>query len=143
MGAPTQGGAVNAWIEFRSRTPPAGSLVVENHATTDLRLWRQGNSWGDAAVAFDVQADGRTTRLTRALQDYTRNVPASITVPPGGRAEFPFDLGDSTWQPAAALSQLDRPDAELAAVYSGGDSVERREQDVWPGELRSGYHALR
>jgi len=136
------GSAFKATIEFRSIMPPAGLLVVENESGADLRIWRQGNSWGDAAMSFNVAADGGNTRVTKVAKDYTRNVPASISVPPGGHHGLPFDLGDGSWQPASSLSLLGQTDASLEAVYDSGDSPELHEQGVWQGELRSGFYPL-
>jgi hypothetical protein len=126
-----------ATIEFRSTKPPSGSFVIENSGRIGVRVWRPGNSWGDSALSFRAKVDGQSVTITKVLQDYTRNVPGTVTVAPGGRYEYPFDLGDGTWQPASALTQLGQPSAELAGVYDSGDSPEAREQGVWQGELWS------
>jgi hypothetical protein len=134
---------LKATVEFRSVIPPVGSVVLENMGDTDLRVWQQGNSWGDSAISFELRLGGSKARITRVALDYTRNVPASVVVPPGSRHEFLFDLSDASWQPASALFQCGQAGAKLRAIYSSGDSPESHEQGVWQGNVLTALYRLR
>jgi hypothetical protein len=129
--------SLTAVIELHSTDPPAGAVVIENHSNDAVRIWRRGNSWGDEALSFELSASEQTTRITTAGQDYTRNVPASLTVTPGARREISFDLGDGTWQPASALAHLRDACARIVAIYESGDSPQVQEQGIWRGNIRS------
>jgi hypothetical protein len=116
---------------------PAGRVVLANSGTREVRVWRTGNAWGDTALEFEVLHEARTWRIVREPQEYTRNVPSSVPIPPGGTHEWPFDLGDGQWQADAALDQVIVPGARLVAVYAAPPSAEAGEQHVWTGRLRS------
>ena len=81
----------------RPRPPRGDGRHRQRRRRAAVRLWRPGNTWGDDALTFEA-----TTRLVRQA-DYTRNVPSSVEVPPGGTHELPFDLEDGTWSAAVAL----------------------------------------
>lgn len=123
-------------IHLDRAIPPSGRMVLANDGTAQARVWRTGNQWGDAALEFEVQG-ARTWRIVRKPQEYTRNVPSSVAVPPGGEHEWPFDLGDGQWQADAPLDQVIVPGVRLVAVYAASPSAEAGEQGVWTGRLRS------
>jgi hypothetical protein len=129
-------------VQLHADARAAGKLVITNRGSADVRFWQMGNSWGDGTLSFEVKWDGRTERVTRKPQDYTRNVPSSISVAPGGKWEVPFDLADGTWEPPSAIDRLETPGAQLVALYEIRDSPEARTHHVWLGRLRSESVAL-
>ena len=88
---------LSAALTLRTGRPPAGSVVVQNHASTELRIWDMGNTWGDDALSFEVTAGGQSATVKKRPQRYTRNVPSVVVLAPGGQHEIPFDFGDGTW----------------------------------------------
>jgi len=125
-------------IELRSSAPrPGGTVVFVNMGSTPLRLWRTGSQWGDTALSFEVRRGERTWYVLRKPQDYTRNVPSLVRVPPAARYEAVFDLGDGQWEADAPIDQLAVADAQLVAVYDNRSSPEAVDQGVWIGQLRS------
>jgi len=129
--------SLTAVIELHSTDPLVGAVVIENHSNDAVRIWRPGSSWGDEALSFELSASDQTTRITRVPRDYTRNVPASLTVALGARQEIPFHLGDGTWRPTFALAQLGQVCAWIVAIYESGDSPQVQEQGMWRGKIRS------
>jgi len=124
-------------IELRRNVPPAGAAVLFNHTAGEVRVWRMGNSWGDETLSFVLVLADRTHPIVPKQHSYTRNIPVSLPVAPGGRHEIPFDLGDGGWEPSSAIELAKTPGARLAAVYRVPDSPEAESQGVWRGELRS------
>jgi len=127
--------SVRAVIELRASVPPAGSVVLVNDGPEPVRVLRRGNEWGDEAVSFELERGGRTTRVVRAPQLHTRNVPSSVSVPAGGRHEVPFDLGDGTWETGEA-ELLDEV-GSIVAEYRVEPSPLIVANDIWTGRLRS------
>lgn len=118
-------------LELDSGAPrPAGRVVAVNTGSASLRLWNEGNSWGDAALRFEAHRGTGVCTIQRRPQEYTRNVPSSFELRPGERHEWRFDLGSGEWD-AGDLS------GALTAVYTIPPTPEAREQGVWTGEVRS------
>jgi hypothetical protein len=88
-------------------------------------------------LSFEVIRGPAITRVVRAPQVYTRNVPSPVAVPAGGRHRIPFDLGDGTWQIDRPPGELFGAGASLVAVYEVPESREATEAGVWTGQLRS------
>jgi len=96
-----------------------------------------GNTWGDDALTFEVTAAGKSAVIRKKPQRYTRNVPATVVIPPEGEHEIPFDLGDGTWNLGDARALCEELDAQLRAIYDSGDTSEVKQQGVWKGVLRT------
>lgn len=142
---PPSSQALLAVLTLRSAQPPAGSVIVQNHSSTDARIWDTGNTWGDDALSFEVTAAGQNALVSIAkkrLQRYTRNVPSSVVIAPGTQHEIPFDLGDGTWDLAVAQKLLVHAGAQIRAIYDSGDSPEVQAQGVWRGQLRTSFLPL-
>jgi hypothetical protein len=130
-------------VELRPAAPPAGAAVLTNEGSEPIRVWRQGNEWGDGALAFVVRRDGGDETLTRKPQVYTRNVPSPAEIPPGGEHRIEFDVGDGEWEPDDVVQRLADGAGQLAAVYEIAPTPESDEQQVWTGRVRSEFVSLR
>ena len=115
----------------------AGSAVLTNRGSSEIRVWRTGNSWGDEALSFEGTRGRSVHRIMRDPQVYTRNVPLFVSLKPGERYEIPFDLRDGSWPPEAAIRRLQAPGVQLAAVYEVPRSPEATAHAVWSGQVRS------
>jgi hypothetical protein len=124
-------------IELRRVVPPAGDVVLQNATDTHMRTWQLGNEWGDQMISFEVQRQPRVSRVVRAPQVYTKNVPVPVDVPAGARHPIPFDLGDGTWQLDASADELFTSGASLTAIYDVPETRKAVELGVWIGRLRS------
>jgi len=124
-------------IELEMNATGKGKVVVVNRGSAKVRLWRPGNRWGDETLSFNLAWDNHTERVTRKPQIYTRNVPASVVVASNGKQDIPFDLGDGSWEPAAAVERLSATGTKITAIYSVRKSPEALSHHVWTGELRS------
>ena len=124
-------------IQLHAARPPAGEVVLTNTSDGSIRLWRTGNTWGDSALSFIVRVDDANVRLVQRLGSYTRNVPASLVVPPGGEHRLAFDLGDGSWEADASLDRLWRDAAWLIAVYEVEETPESTQLGVWTGRVVS------
>jgi hypothetical protein len=131
-----------AALTLRTARPPAGSVIVQNHLRSEVRIWDRGNTWGDDALSFEVTAAGESAIVTKRLQRYTRNVPSSVVVAPGMQHEIPFDLGDGTWNLDVAQKLLVRAGSGIRAIYDSGDSLEVQTQGVWWGQFRTSFLPL-
>jgi hypothetical protein len=129
-------------VELDRSRPPGGMVVIVNSGPDAVRLWRTGNSWGDEVLSFDLMRDGLTARVVRRPQVYTRNVPSSVSVPPGGNHELPFDLGDGSWDSDEPLDSFAEPGARLVAVYEVPETPEAAVHGVWTGRVESEPVAL-
>jgi hypothetical protein len=114
-----------------------GKVIVINKGDDETRVWRMGNTWGDSTLHFAMIHEGHTYQLNRKPQIYTRNVPSSERVPPGGQYEIAFDLQDGSWEPPVVVGQLAAGDVSVQALYHVSKSSEASEQGVWVGELSS------
>lgn len=128
-------------LELRIKMSPAsrvkGKVVLINRGDAEARVWRMGNSWGDTALRFVVTGNGNAKQIARKPQDYTRNVPSTVTLAHGAEYEIPFDLADGSWEPVAVVERLAGGDVSLEAVYLASKSPEAKTQHIWVGELRS------
>lgn len=124
-------------LELFGYVPPAGAVALVNMRNAAVRIWRPGNEWGDGMISFELLRDSTVVRVVRSPQVYTRNVPGSIEVPPGGRHHIRFDLGDGSWQLAAPVRELFAMGARIVAIYEVLPSHEADEAGVWTGYLRS------
>lgn len=122
---------------------PAGVVVLVNDGDTSVGVWRTGNAWGDPVLSFEVLHDGVVLPIVRREQEYTRNVPSSFSLAAASRHEWPFDLGDGSWDAQTPLDQLDPRHARLVGVYAVPPSPEAERHGVWTGQLRSAPVALR
>jgi hypothetical protein len=137
------GEALALALDLRPAGTPAGDAVLTNPGARAIRVFRPGNSWGDDALTFLVRGGGQAEVALRLLgQDYTRNVPASVEIPPGGEHRIPFDLRDGDWKPADAVDRLAAAEAELAGVFEIPPSRDADEQGVWTGRVQSEFVAL-
>ena len=129
-------------LEIGARDRAAGVVVFVNVGGVDVRVWQTANAWGDAALTFELVADGTKAFVRRAPQTYTVNLPVAVTL--AAREELPvrFDLHDGTWEPADTLHAL-RPGAQLTAVYEAVDDDDARRQGVWIGSVRSNTVSVR
>lgn len=130
-------------LEIRKSGPSSGTVILANRGSSTLRVWRSGNSWGDDTLFFEIVSNGRASEIRRTPQTYTRNLPASVALEPGGAQEFPFDMGDGEWEPEAAVQRATAPEARITAIYRVAASPEATAQGVWVGEVRSGPVSLR
>ena len=119
-------------VERAAGPRSAGMVVVVGPADRALRLYRQGNSWGDEMLGFEASGPAGTVRIARAPQTYTRNVPATTELAPGAVLDLPFDLADGTWEPS-----LPSDAAALTAVLEIPNSPESDAHEVWTGTVRS------
>jgi hypothetical protein len=124
-------------IRIELQRERAGKVVFTNSGSAAVRIWRMDNSWGDESLSFEASLDGRVEPITLKRQVYTRNVPATVVVSPGGKHDFPFNLDDGKWEPAAVINRLHGSDVQLTAVFRIPESPESVTQGVWTGELRS------
>jgi hypothetical protein len=116
----------------------AGPAVVTNQGASEMTVWAPGNSWGDSMLSFETGGRDGGQRIVRALPDYTRNIPATRAIAPGGDYAIPFDLEDGTWRPEIP------PEATwLAAMLEIPGSPEARQHEVWVGRLQSDPVPLR
>jgi hypothetical protein len=118
-------------------SPPAGSVVLANAGSMDLRIWKTCNEWGDSRLSFEISRGDHIWHVVRRPQVYTRNVPSFVVVPAGGSHEWPFDLGDDDWIADAPVGELMGPPTQVVAVYDVPVSPEAVERAVWTGRLRS------
>ncbi len=124
-------------LDLSATAPPSGEVVLSNEGADAIRIWREGNGWGDVALSFVLSRADREATITRRPQTYTRNVPAPVQLPAGGSRRVAFDLGDGTWEPDGALAGLPDPGATLTAVYEIRLTPESDQHDVWTGRARS------
>jgi hypothetical protein len=125
-------------LELRLGAPrPAGIVLLANAGSKDIRVWQSGNQWGDTVLSFEILQGETVWRVFRRQQDYTRNVPSSVVVPPGKRHVLIFDLDDGDWDAGAPIERLATPPAQLVAVYDVPLSPEAIDHGVWTGQLRS------
>ncbi len=118
-------------------TPGAGTVLLHNRGEATVRVWRTGNHWGDTAIWFELARPPLTTRVARGPQVYTRNVPSSLPIPPGGVHRWSFDFGDGSWESELPLEQVAGAGSELTAVHEVGKSPEALANGVWIGCVRS------
>lgn len=135
--APGEERLLDLLIEPVPLPAPAGDAVLVNRGSVPARVWRMGNSWGDRTLSFEITRDGRTVPVVLGPQEYTRNVPSSFEIPPGGRHAFPFDLRDGTWETGPAADLLAEGGADLVAVYELKPDQEALEQGCWTGQVTS------
>jgi hypothetical protein len=107
--------------------PPAGVARVANEGLEPVRLWANGNSWGDDMLTFVL--DG--ARIARTGQEYTRNAPNVTVLAPGAVYAIAFDLGDGTWTSAALAGR------QLVARLENPNTDETRAHEVWTGTIAS------
>lgn len=118
--------------------PGAGAIVFRNSGDVTARIWSPANRWGDTALSFELSRREQRVAISLAPQVYTRNVPSSVSLLPGGEHRWPFDLGDGRWESATEDWQsLAGPDARLAALYRADSCPEAIEHGLWLGQLRS------
>lgn len=138
MSAPGgRSGSLALHVELRLSAPPAGSAALVNTGQAPVRVWRQGNSWGDPTLSFLISAEGVEGRVVRSAQEYTRNVPATIELRAGERHAWAVDLADGSWEAEPSLDRLARPGGSLVGVYEVVPTAEAEQHNVWIGRILS------
>jgi hypothetical protein len=115
-------------------------VTIANDGDVGLRLWHEGNSWGDPALYFELYGAGEVANpviVRRRPQAYTRNVPSSFVLGPGKTVARPFDLSDADWDAGGESGAAPEGGARLVAVYEIPPTPETATHDVWTGQLRS------
>ncbi len=129
-------------LELQTAPSLSGDAVLTNHDAAAVRIWRQGNEWGDDALAFVIRRTGASDeRLRRRVQVYTRNVPAPIDIPAGATHRIGFDLGHGEWEPSEVVEHLGEDGVQLAAVFQIAPTPESDQQGVWTGRVQSAFVA--
>jgi hypothetical protein len=135
-----QGGGVSLALRLEAgfgASRISGVVTLASPGGRSVRLWRPGNSWGDTVLSFELHHGAGTARIIRKAQEYTRNVPAFVDLPPSDKQRWPFTLGADEWETDTPIDQLDWPGSRLIAVYEVPGTPEARENGVWTGRLQS------
>jgi len=115
----------------------SGVVTLASPGGRSVRLWRPGNSWGDAVLSFELHQGDTTAHIIRKAQEYTRNVPAFVDIPPGDEQRWLFTLGSGEWEADTPIDQLDWHGSRLIAIYDVPGTPEARQNGVWIGRLLS------
>jgi hypothetical protein len=117
-------------------TQPLSRPVVSicNNTESELRVWRDGNSWGWWNVSFcAAMDDGRVIHLQRSISmSFTTNGPVCEVIAPGKQAtRTHIDFEDGYWKLPKDFS-LGKV-RHISAIYFVKPTKESGEKGVWTG----------
>jgi hypothetical protein len=119
-------------------------VAICNNTTNELRVWRDGNSWGWWNVSFCVAMDdGRVIHVQRSrVTGFTSNGPVAEAIAPGKEVtRTDLDFHDRDWELPKDFD-LDKV-RYICAIYFIEPTKESAEQDVWTGIVVSPWVALK
>ena len=118
-------------------------VLLSNVSPRQQRVWRDSSSWGYYALSFELTDEGGTRHEVRKRRTgFTRNVPASWLLAPGGHLVFDVALGDKmVWEGVPKLGQGCRP-FQLRASFDVTPDSTSAEQTVWTGHTASSTESV-
>jgi hypothetical protein len=114
------------------------TIEIRNNTKSELRVWRDGNSWGWWNLSFCVvMDDGRVIHIQRSKSAaFTTNGPVCEAIEPGSEAtRNEIDLHDEWWELPKDF-RYDRVQY-MSAIYFVSPSKESKEKGVWTGLMVS------
>ena len=93
-------------------------VVLRNRAQSPLRIWREGNSWGHAALRFEgIDAEGTPLVIRRRAVPFLQNAPSYQVLEPGGTFVVDIHFADDSWETFPLPAKRGQFDVQLQAIY--------------------------
>ena len=113
-------------------------VVLRNRSAEPIRIWREGNSWGHAALRFQVaDADGRAIEVRRRPVPFLQNAPTFETLSPGDAKVFDIYFAGDQWEAFPLPDDGASLELKLQAIYEVADDDAARTHHVWVGKISS------
>ncbi len=122
--------------DHEQRITGAFYVVLANISAEPRDVWETWNSWGYQCISFEItKSDGKSYRVTKGKQSFTRNFPSTFRIPAGGYQVYPISF-DSSWK-NVPRSELATERVKITAIYEVVPSAESAGQHVWSGRVSS------
>ena len=121
----------------RSSANLTGTAILLNKSDTAITLWNKGNEWGDQVLSFLIEKGASVHIINQGEKVYTRNVPSTLLLKPGGIHKIDFDLTTSEWESDAPIDEITLSPGKLKSLYTVPVSDHDVDPNIWTGQLVS------
>ena len=119
-------------------------VVLLNRAQSPLRIWREGNSWGHAALRFEgIDAEGKPFVIRRRAVPFLQNAPSYQVLEPGGTFVVDVLFADDSWQTFPLPAKGGLLNVALQAIYEVPLDMAAKQHGVWTGKIASPLETYR
>jgi len=111
-------------------------VALTNRSGKPVKIWEDSNSWGHAALRFEISKGGGGKAIVRKKErDWRKNVPTFWTIEDGGRVVYEVDLGSDEWE--GLPKDVHGKTVAMRAVIEISEDEKSREFGVWTGRVAS------
>ncbi len=111
-------------------------LVITNHSSERLAVWREWCSWGWFCPAVSIQLGETTFEFKKAEKCWTRNFPDPFSIDPGEHFVLPVNLLSDDWIQPKGFQPEANAGAVVTAAYTIKPEEEATKMKVWTGTLK-------
>jgi hypothetical protein len=111
-------------------------VILANASNKGVRIWKDSNSWGYAALSFELtDGSGKRSRLQKKEQDWRKNTPSFWDLASGESLVYDVYLSNGEWDGLAA--DMTGHTASMRAVLTIEEDEKSGEFGVWTGRVES------
>ncbi|NJD06158.1 MAG: hypothetical protein FIA97_06625 [Methylococcaceae bacterium] len=111
-------------------------VILSNRAGVVQKAWKESNSWGYAALRFELTTpSGDKFVVTRKERSWRKNIPSFWSLNAGENLVYNVFLGSAEW--AGLPPNPQGKHLTIRAIVEIPDEEKSREYGVWTGKVQS------
>lgn len=111
-------------------------VIATNRSGKTLKIWEDSNSWGYAALRFEItEAGGGKAVVRQKERDWRKNMPTFWSVADGGQVVYDVSLGSDEWE--GLPKSLKGSTVTMRAIIEILPDEQSKELGVWTGKVAS------
>lgn len=113
-------------------------VVLHNASQAPVRVWRAGNSWGNAALHFELtDAAGKIREVRRRAVPLLQNAPVWQVLAPGEMLVTDVYFAGDEWETFPLPGKGEQLSVTLKAIYQVAADQAAHKHGVWTGKISS------
>jgi hypothetical protein len=113
-------------------------VEITNASGKPIRLWKEGSSWGDSNLSFEVTVEGgRSVTVQKTPRCYFKNAPFSEVIPPGGHLKREVTFDPREWDGWPLPEANGRTAVRMKAIYAIRAEPDAKAYGIWTGRVSS------
>ena len=117
-------------------------LVITNHSSERLGVWRDWSVWGWYCPKVDIRIGETTFEFRRKGKPWKRNFPDPYYIDPGDHYILPVALLSDEWIQPGGFKPPNDKEALVSATFSIEPSDITKKKNIWTGELKAETKAV-
>lgn len=111
-------------------------VVLTNRTGKPLKIWEDSNSWGYAALRFEItEGAGGNVVVRKKERDWRKNMPTFWAIDDGERVTYDVSLGSDEWE--GLPKGLSGATVTMRAILEILPDEQSKEFGVWTGKVAS------